>query len=219
MKTWRENSIINLSGIIRHCARYGNDYVNLVLTGTSWERYILIKTKIARQRGTQPTKSSAQTWVASVYTLNFYDVGNSKSRVAWNRNIDVAVLLGDSLFNFLRFQSKQASIVWQILISLKSYLAKWNLQSPHCSSTKYIVIFKTLKFESKSRHCITCLRFFKIHFSIFLWLCTLPDWNVEFCLKTLILNKCKSYLTCQTFVSVADAFDVWHCSTVTLWNV
>lgn len=47
-------------------------------------------------------------------------------------------------------------------LSLKSYLAKWNLQSPHCSSTKYNVIFKISKFESKSGHCIMCLRILKI---------------------------------------------------------
>lgn len=53
-------------------------------------------------------------------------------------------------------------------LSLKTYLAKWNLQSqsPHCSSTRYIVIFKISKFESKSGHCITCLRFLKNLFAV-----------------------------------------------------
>lgn len=69
-------------------------------------------------------------------------------------------------FQFPQFPARSREALYgQILISLKSYLAKWNLQSPHCSSTKYIVIFKILKFESKSRHCIYVFKISQDSFS------------------------------------------------------
>lgn len=71
-----------------------------------------------------------------------------------------------TLFNFLSFPLEAGKHCMARFLSLKSYLAKWNLPSPHCSSTKYNVIFKISKFESESGYCIMCLRFFKFFIAV-----------------------------------------------------